>query len=94
MYVGQVIVIRYNGIHNAKLGEDKRNLYALKDFDFDTIEEYYNFIADCFDEIPVGNGYVLANLNRRMIMYKDCNNVKTNHHSINYHPLSNAFCSM
>ena len=84
------MVVRYNGIHNATLSEDKRNLYVIKDFDFDTLKEYNDFISECFDEIPCGNGYVLANLNRKMIMYKDCNNINTSH-SITYHPLSNAF---
>lgn len=92
-YTGQIMVYRYNGIHNAKQGIG-RNIYTLKDVNVNTSEEFRNEIKNSLDEVPPGQGYVLVKWDgKAFICELDPNNPSVDYvrHSINYHPLLHVF---
>jgi hypothetical protein len=92
-YTGQIMVYRYNGIHNAKQGVD-RNSYTLRNVNVNTGEEFRNEIKNSLDEVPPGQGYVLVKWNgKAFICELDPNDstVEYVRHSIGYHPLLSKF---
>jgi hypothetical protein len=93
MLTGQLIVYRFNGLHNAKKGID-RNHYRVEDINVTTPEEFKHRIRDALDEVPSGRGYVLVRYkNKTYIAENDPNNPKSDYirHEITYHPLLEKF---
>lgn len=89
--IGQILVYRYNGLHNAKPGV-KRNYHTL--IDINDKNEFRNKIIDSLDCVQAGKGYVLVKYNGKMfICEKDLNDYEKDYvrHNINYHPLQNVF---
>ncbi len=93
MYIGQLLIYRYNGLHNAKEGID-RNLYRVEDVSTETAEEFKSRVHDALDEVPPGRGYVLIKWKDKVfIAEKDPNNPQIGYirHEIVYHPLLDKF---
>lgn len=93
MLTGQLLIYRFNGLHNAKEGVD-RNHYRIEDVSVKTKEEFKEKVHDALDEVPPGRGYVLIKWDGKVfIAEKDPNNPKVEYirHQIIYHPLLSAF---
>jgi len=93
MINGQLMVYRFNDIHNA-VKDGKRNLFTLKDMNVNDSLGFRSLIEDSLDEVPPGQGYVLVKWNKRLfVCEKDSNNPATKYiqREISYHPLMEMF---
>lgn len=93
MYKGQLIVYRFNGLHNAKKGVD-RNHYRLDDVAVNTKEKFKEKICDALDEVPPGRGYVLIKWEDKVFLAeKDPNKPEIGYirNEIVWHPLLDKF---
>lgn len=93
MLTGQLLVYRFNGLHNAKTGED-RNIYRLENVNVNTPEEFRSKVHDALDEVPPGRGYVLIKWkDKTFVAEKDVNKPDGEYirHEIFWHPLLSKF---
>lgn len=93
MFTGQLLIYRFNGLHNAKEGVD-RDHYRIEDVSVNTKEEFKGKVHDALDEVPPGRGYVLIKWDGKVfIAEKDPNNTEVEYirHQIIYHPLLDKF---
>ncbi len=93
MFIGQIIVYRFNGLHNSK-PDVERNLFTLKDIRVETGDKFRETIMETLDQIKPGEGYALVKWNSKMfICEKDTNNPEIDYvrHSVGYHPLADKF---
>ncbi len=93
MIKGQILVYRFNGLHNAKSGVN-RYIFSLRDVDVDQPIEFKHAVKDALDEVPPGKGYVLIKWSGKMfIAEKDINNPGLSYirHEIKWHPLQDKF---
>jgi hypothetical protein len=93
MFTGQLLIYRFNGLHNAKEGVD-RNIYRIEDVAVNTKEEFKEKVHDALDEVPPGRGYVLIKWDDKVfIAEKDPNKPEIGYirHEIIYHPLLSKF---
>lgn len=93
MIKGQILVYRFNGLHNAKLNAD-RDIFSLRDVDVDKPAEFKHAVQDALDEVPPGKGYVLIKWSDKIfIAEKDVNTPELSYvrHQIKYHPLVDKF---
>lgn len=93
MLTGQLLIYRFNGLHNAKAGVD-RNHYRIENISVNTKEEFKEKVHDALDEVPPGRGYVLIRWkNKTFIAEKDPNKPEADYirHEILFHPLMSRF---
>lgn len=93
MITGQLLIYRFNGLHNAKSGVD-RNHYRIEDVAVNTPEEFKEKVNDALDEVPPGRGYVLIRWrDKTFIAEKDPNKPEVGYirHEIIHHPLISKF---
>jgi hypothetical protein len=93
MLTGQLLIYRYNGLHNAKAGVD-RNHYRIEDVAVPTKEAFKEKVHDALDEVPPGKGYVLIKWEGKVfIAEKDPNKPEVGYvrHEIKHHPLLDKF---
>ncbi len=93
MFIGQIMVYRYNDLSNAEVGR-QRNIYTLRDVKVETASEFKEAVQEALDEVPPGKGYALVRWNGRTFKCeKDKNNPHVDYvrHEILYHPLLSAF---
>lgn len=93
MLTGQLLIYRFNGLHNAKPGVD-RNHYRLEDVSVNTPEEFKDKIRDALDEVPSGRGYVLVRYKGKTYIAENDQNLPQAdyiRHEIKYHPLISKF---
>lgn len=93
MITGQLLIYRYNGLHNAKEGVD-RNHYRIEDVAVPTKEAFKEKVHDALDEVPPGKGYVLIKWEGKVfIAEKDPNKPEVGYvrHEIKHHPLISKF---
>lgn len=93
MIEGQILIYRYNGLHNAKEGVD-RNSFTITNVEGTDKDCFRMAIEDALDSVPSGKGYVLIKWkNRLFICEKDLNNPEVSYvrHEIAYHPLQDKF---
>lgn len=93
MLNGQILVYRYNGLHNSR-NNVERNVYTLRDVNAADSNVFRESIMDALDEVPPGKGYVLIKYNGKIyIAEKDCNDVNKPYirHEVKFHPLANRF---
>lgn len=93
MITGQLLIYRFNGLHNAKAGVD-RNHYRIEDIAVNTPEEFKEKVNDALDEVPPGRGYVLIRWkDKTFIAEKDPNKPEVGYirHEIVHHPLISKF---
>lgn len=93
MLTGQLLIYRYNGLHNAKSGVDRNN-YRIEDVRVETKGEFKEKVHDALDEVPPGRGYVLIRWDgKTFIAEKDPNKPETDYirHEIKHHPLLDKF---
>jgi hypothetical protein len=89
MYEGQLLVYRYNGLHNVGVGAP-RNDFQLKSVQCSTPEEFRGKIQDALDEIPDNRGYVLVKYNNQLYL-TERDGESYIRRAINYHPLQDKF---
>lgn len=93
MIKGQILVYRFNGLHNAKIGVD-RDIHSLRDISSETPNEFKHHVQDALDEVPPGRGYVLVKWSSKVfIVEKDVNqpNLPYVKHEVKWHPLMKLF---
>lgn len=93
MITGQLLIYRFNGLHNAKK-DVERNHYRIEDIAVNTPEEFKEQVSDALDEVPSGRGYVLVRWNNKtFIAEKDANKPEIPYirHEIIHHPLLDKF---
>jgi hypothetical protein len=93
MLTGQLLIYRFNGLHNAKKGVE-RDHYRLEDVAVNTADEFKEKVGDALDEVPPGKGYVLIRWkDKTFIAEKDPNKPETGYirHEIVWHPLMDKF---
>lgn len=93
MLTGQLLIYRFNGLHNAKEGVE-RNHYRLENIAVETSDEFRGKVNDALDEVPPGRGYVLIRWkDKTFIAEKDPNKPEAEYirHEIQYHPLLDKF---
>jgi hypothetical protein len=93
MFIGQILIYRFNSLHNAT-GEFDRNLFQLKDVSEQKKEMFQERILESLDEIIPGTGYVLVKwCGRLFLCEKDTNNpdVPYVRNELQWHPLQFAF---
>lgn len=91
MIVGQILIYRFNGLHNAKVGVP-RNHFTIRDVT--DVNEFKGAVHDALDEVPPGKGYVLIKWKGLIyIAEKDVCNPQTDYirHQVKYHPLMDRF---
>lgn len=93
MYTGQLMIYKFNGLHNA-IANANRNIYSIYPIQSPTKEEFQSHIVNALDEVPPGRGYVIVKWKNQFYMcQKDPNN--PNHPYVRtvlkWHPLLDKF---
>jgi hypothetical protein len=93
MFIGQILIYRFNTVENAKKG-NPRNLFTIKDVVTEKPDEFKHAVQDALDEVPPGKGYLLVKYHGKIhIVEKNPNHPELEYirHEIKYHPLANQF---